>query len=262
MKLTSAFALAAVCQAAAALAAPVDQIEKRDTVKGFDISHYQPTVNYQGAYNSGARFVIIKVTQYLSPPNRPSIDTLDHPDIQATEGTTYTDPKFTQHYNGATSAGLIRGGYHFARPGSSPGAAQATYFLAHGGGWSGDGRTLPGMLDLEYGTASQGGTCHGLSPSSMVNWITEFVNTYHGKTSRWPMIYTTNDWWVTCTGNSQAFNTKSPLVLARYSSQGPGTVPGGWPFQTIWQNSDSYAYGGDSDIFNGAVTGLKKLATG
>lgn len=61
MKLTSTFAVAAVCQAAA-LALPVDHLEKRDTVKGFDISHYQATVNYQGAYNSGARFVIIKVT--------------------------------------------------------------------------------------------------------------------------------------------------------------------------------------------------------
>lgn len=65
MKLTSAFAVAAVCQAAA-LALPVDNLEKRDTVKGFDISHYQATVNYQGAYNSGARFVIIKVSISLS----------------------------------------------------------------------------------------------------------------------------------------------------------------------------------------------------
>ncbi|KAI4093077.1 MAG: hypothetical protein LQ339_007754 [Xanthoria mediterranea] len=239
MRLTSAFALATVCQAAA-LAAPVDKIEKRDTVNGFDISNHQATVNYQAAYNSGARFVIIK----------------------ATEGTTYIDPIFSQHYNGATAAGLIRGGYHYARPESSSGAAQATYFVAHGGGWSGDGRTLPGMLDMEYGTDSQGGKCHGLSQSSMVNWITDFVNTYQSKTSRWPMIYTTNDWWVTCTGNSKAFNTKSPLVLARYSTAGPGTIPGGWPFQTIWQNSDKYTYGGDSDIFNGALTNLKKLATG
>lgn len=30
-------------------------------VPGFDISHWQSTVNYKGAYNSGARFVMIKV---------------------------------------------------------------------------------------------------------------------------------------------------------------------------------------------------------
>ncbi|KAL8991912.1 MAG: hypothetical protein Q9169_007541 [Polycauliona sp. 2 TL-2023] len=238
MRLTSTLTIATVYQAATTLALPLDNtLEKRATVPGFDISHYQPTVNYQGAYNSGARFVIIK----------------------ATEGTTYTDPKFSQHYNGATAAGLIRGGYHFARPSSSTGAAQATYFLAHGGGWSADGRTLPGMLDMEYGATS---TCHGLSQSAMVAWITSFVNTYQGRTGRWPMIYTTNDWWVTCTGNSRSFNTKSPLVLARYSSAGPGTVPGGWPYQTIWQKDDRYAYGGDSDVFNGGLAGLQKLATG
>ncbi|KAI4223669.1 MAG: hypothetical protein L6R40_008490 [Gallowayella cf. fulva] len=239
MKLAPTFAFIAIYQAFA-LALPASNLQKRATVQGFDISHYQPTVNYQGAYNSGARFVIIK----------------------ATEGTTYIDPKFSQHYNGATAAGLIRGGYHFARPASSSGAAQANYFVAHGGGWSGDGRTLPGMLDMEYGTASQGGTCYGLSKTSMVAWIRDFSNTYHAQTTRWPMIYTTNDWWVSCTGNSAAFSSNSPLVLARYSSAGPGTIPGGWPFQTIWQNKDSYAYGGDSDVFNGALTNLKKLATG
>jgi GH25 family lysozyme M1 (1,4-beta-N-acetylmuramidase) len=31
------------------------------TVQGFDISAYQGTINYAAAYNSGARFVIIKV---------------------------------------------------------------------------------------------------------------------------------------------------------------------------------------------------------
>ena len=31
------------------------------TVQGFDISGYQPSVNFAAAYASGARFVIIKV---------------------------------------------------------------------------------------------------------------------------------------------------------------------------------------------------------
>jgi GH25 family lysozyme M1 (1,4-beta-N-acetylmuramidase) len=37
------------------------EIEARAEVQGFDISNYQPTVDFAGAYNSGARFVIIKV---------------------------------------------------------------------------------------------------------------------------------------------------------------------------------------------------------
>lgn len=40
-------------------------------VQGFDISHYQSSVDFKAAYNSGARFVIIKVSfsRFLfSPP--------------------------------------------------------------------------------------------------------------------------------------------------------------------------------------------------
>ncbi|KAK4153306.1 glycoside hydrolase family 25 protein [Chaetomidium leptoderma] len=205
-------------------------------VQGFDISHYQPNVNFAAAYNAGARFVIIK----------------------ATEGTSYIDPSFSSHYTGATNAGLIRGGYHFAHPGQSTGKAQADYFIAHGGGWSADGRTLPGMLDLE---AESAGQCWGLSASAMVAWIKDFSDRYHARLGVYPMLYTNPSWWTACTGNSGAFVNTNPLVLARYSST-VGTIPGGWPYQTIWQNSDSYAYGGDSEIFNGSLEGLKRLARG
>ena len=115
------------------------------------------------------------------------------------------------------------------------------------------------MLDIEYNP--NGATCYGLSQSAMVAWIQSFVNTYHSKTTRYPMIYSTADWWSTCTGNSNAFSSTCPLVLARYGSS-VGTIPGGWPYQTIWQNADTYAYGGDSDIFNGGFTQLQKLASG
>jgi GH25 family lysozyme M1 (1,4-beta-N-acetylmuramidase) len=82
--------------ATAALAAPA--VEKRDTVYGFDISHYQSSVDFNAAYGDGGlRFVYIK----------------------ATEGTTYKDPSFSSHYTGATNAGFIRGGYHFAHGDSS-----------------------------------------------------------------------------------------------------------------------------------------------
>ncbi len=61
----------------------------------------------------------------------------------------YVSPEFSPQYEGATSAGLIRGAYHFAHPDESTGTAQASYFLANGGGWSDDGITLPGALDIE-----------------------------------------------------------------------------------------------------------------
>jgi GH25 family lysozyme M1 (1,4-beta-N-acetylmuramidase) len=55
--------------AAAATAIPVNvteesTLEKRAVVYGFDISHYQSSVDFSAAYNSGGlRFVYIKVTR-------------------------------------------------------------------------------------------------------------------------------------------------------------------------------------------------------
>jgi hypothetical protein len=45
-------------------------------VQGFDISNYQPNVDFGAAYSSGARFVIIKVTKlsfFTSPSCQPSL---------------------------------------------------------------------------------------------------------------------------------------------------------------------------------------------
>ncbi|MBD0734742.1 GH25 family lysozyme [Streptomyces sp. CBMA29] len=201
---------------------------------GFDVSHYQGTVNWAGAYANGARFAYMK----------------------ATEGTTFRDPNFSANYTGSYNAGFIRGAYHFATPNSSTGAAQADYFVAHGGGWSKDGKTLPPMLDIEYGPSS---TCWGLSQAAMRTWITSFINEVHAKTTRWATIYTTTNWWTTCTGNTSAYSANDPLFIARYASS-VGALPAGWPFYTFWQHADSGVFPGDQDYFNGALSGLLNLA--
>ncbi|KAL4931409.1 lysozyme [Aspergillus undulatus] len=200
-------------------------------VQGFDISNWQTSVDYAGAYNAGARFVMIK----------------------ATEGTTFIDKLFNTHYTGATNAGLIRGGYHYAHPDSSSGSAQATYFLAHGGGWTGDGRTLPGMLDLENG-------CYGLSTSEMTSWISDFGETYKTETGRYPMLYITTSWWRECTGDDAGFG-EYPLVIARWASS-PGELPASWSAQSFWQYDDAYAFGGDSQEWNGSEESLRVFASG
>ncbi|RPD55962.1 glycoside hydrolase family 25 protein [Lentinus tigrinus ALCF2SS1-6] len=210
---------------------------KRDNPQGVDISAYQGTVDFDSLVANGLSFVYIK----------------------ATEGTTYVDENFSDYYEGATNAGLIRGGYHFAHPSSSSGATQANYFLANGGGWSGDGITLPGALDIEYNPS--GDECYGLSASQMVSWVQDFSDTYYSNTGVYPVIYTTTDWWTTCTGNSAAFASTNPLWIARYSSS-IGTLPAGWGYTTFWQYADSGANPGDQDEFNGSLQGLKNLALG
>ena len=57
-------------------------------------------------------------------------------------------PYFQSQWHGATTAGLIRGAYHIARPDQSTGSVQAIYFIAHGGAWTKDGKTLPGAVKL------------------------------------------------------------------------------------------------------------------
>ncbi|TFY81669.1 hypothetical protein EWM64_g2346 [Hericium alpestre] len=208
-----------------ALGTPV--LEKRADPQGIDVSNYQSSINWK----------TVKATGSHSPTSR----------------------QRKAPYTGATDAGLIRGSYHFAHPDTSSGATQAKYFIAHGGDWSGDGITLPGALDIEYNP--DGDTCYGLSDSAMVNWITDFSNTYHTATSRYPVIYTTTDWWKTCTGNSAKFGSTNPLWIARYASA-VGTLPAGWDYTTFWQYADSGSNPGDQDRFNGDAAGLKRIAKG
>ncbi|KAJ6438228.1 Kanamycin B dioxygenase [Purpureocillium lavendulum] len=235
MKSWSFLAAGLLALVSSVTATPIE--ERAATVKGFDISNHQKSVDFNKAYKDGARFVIMK----------------------ASEGTTFVDQNFNKFYTAATKAKLIRGGYHFCRPDASKASAQASFFLKHGGGWSKDGITLPGMMDLE---ATNGHPqCYGLSAKAMVGWISEFVEAYHKATKRYPMIYTGPAWWKACTGNSQAFKDKCPLVLAHYASE-IGPLPGGWKKHAIWQYNNHAPWGGDSDAFNGNAAALKKLATG
>ncbi|KAF9443068.1 glycoside hydrolase family 25 protein [Macrolepiota fuliginosa MF-IS2] len=224
--------LTLILAAAAAIASPVGELAKRSQPKGIDVSSYQPNVNWAKVKSSGVSFAFIK----------------------ATEGTTYKSSTFSSQYTGATKAGLIRGAYHFARPSSSSGAAQAKYFLAHGGGWSADGITLPGVLDIEYGPS--GHTCYDKSHSAMVAWIKDFSNTYHAHTKRYPS--TSRNSSIT---RSASFASTNPLWIARYASS-IGALPAGWKYTTFWQYANHGSNPGDQNVFNGDSAGLKRLAKG
>ena len=204
---------------------------------GLDVSSWQGNVNWSSVAANGAKFAYVK----------------------ATEGTYYTNPYFSQQYTGAYYAGLVHGAYHFATPDTSTGAAQADYFVNHGGGWSKDGKTFPGMRDIEWDP--YGSACYGLTRSQMAGWISSFVNRYHYRTSRWPMIYTANAWWTQCVGTAGTWSTNDPLMVACYCSS-PGTLPYNWPYETIWQWADRGVFPGDQDRFNGDMTRVRAMAYG
>ena len=205
---------------------------------GLDVSSWQGNVDWVTVAADGARVAYVK----------------------ATEGTTYVNPYFAQQYGGAYDVGVVRGAYHFALPDRSTGAAQAQWFATHGGAWSADDQTLPGALDIEYNP--YGATCYGLSRSAMVVWLTSFVTQYQALTTRWPVIYTTTNWWQTCTGNYAGLGATAPLWIACWC-QTAGQLPAGWSNYAFWQwTNQQVDFPGDQDVFSGSQDDLVALANG
>ncbi|MEU7071490.1 lysozyme [Streptomyces narbonensis] len=205
--------------------------------EGVDVSSHQGNVAWSTLWNSGVRWAYVK----------------------ATEGTYYKNTYFTQQYNGSYDIGMIRGTYHFATPDTTTGAAQADYFVNNGGGWSKDGKTLPGVLDIEWNP--YGATCYGKTQSGMVTWIRDFLNRYKYRTGRDAVIYTATSWWTQCTGNYSGFATTNPLWIARYAST-VGELPAGWQYYTMWQYTSTGPTVGDHNRFNGDYSRVQALANG
>jgi GH25 family lysozyme M1 (1,4-beta-N-acetylmuramidase) len=202
---------------------------------GLDVGGHQDNIDWQAIRNNGARFAVIK----------------------ATEGTAYRSPNFARHYGGAFDVGLVRGASHLALPDRGSGASQANFFAGNGGGWRADDQTLPGTLDIGYNP--YGAACYGLSRGAMVAWIADFMNTYHARTGRRAIIYTSIGWWKTCTGNHAGFGADHPLWIARHSDS-VGELPAGWSTYTFWQWADPQPLPGNEDVFNGTEEQLLALA--
>jgi GH25 family lysozyme M1 (1,4-beta-N-acetylmuramidase) len=212
---------------------------------GLDVSHYQNQVDWNSVAANGAKFAYVK----------------------ATEGTTYLDPQFAANYTGSANVGLKRSAYHFGLPDQASGVDQATFFVAHGGGWSNDGKTLPPALDIEYNpysTADWAGWCYNRTPAQIRAWINDFITTVHAHAHRWPVIYTTRGWWSHCTGSNTTIPVNSPLWIEPVASDagGPPGMPAGWSAYTFYQWAHSGTFPGDQDVFAGTVSQLAAFAAG
>ena len=203
---------------------------------GMDVSGYQGEVDWDAARADDAQFAYVK----------------------ATEGTTFQNANYKPQYDGAAGAGILHGAYHFALPDRDPAADQAAYFVAHGGSWTADGKTLPPMLDIEDNP--YGDQCYGLSTTDMTAWVKAFSDTVHAKTGRFPTIYTSTRWWKECTGDAAGFGA-NPLFVAHYEDD-PGPMPASWTTQTFWQFSDEGKLPGDQDVYAGTQAQLESLAKG
>lgn len=201
--------------------------EAKAQLDGIDVSHYQGSINWSSVKASGVVFAFAK----------------------ATEGSTYTDPNFSTNWPRMKSAGLVRGAYHYGRPGTDA-VAQARHFVNVVNPTSGD---LQMVLDLE--------TTDGRSPAQVWAWTQAFIAEIKRLTGRPGIIYTGYYFWRDNVGNPSN-NLDCPLWIASYNPA--PTVPSAWPYWTFWQYTSSGSVPGiagnvDLDYFNGSLTSLYRL---
>jgi GH25 family lysozyme M1 (1,4-beta-N-acetylmuramidase) len=183
--------------------------------------------------------------------------------VKGTEGDYYVNRWAGTDLAEAKAAGLDVTPYHFAIPNITSGKVQAEYAVEYSG-YTPGAQTLPLMLDIEYDPyVSTDGTneCYGLTPAQMTTWISSFVTTARSLTGSYPIIYTTANWWDTCTGSSTAFGS-DPMWVAAYGFQTP-PMPAGWPSWAFWQYTSSGTVAGvdsagttDLDLFSSTEIGL------
>ena len=209
-------------------------------IKGTDVSNWQTSISWTSLWNQGSRFAYVK----------------------ASEGDSIRNSLFNQQYTGAGAVGMYRGAYHFAIPTrDSSGATQADYFINNGGGWSADGKTLPGLLDVENNPypSLYGDQCYDFTQAEMVKWIRDFSDRYKARTGRLPAIYTNAYWWQDCTGSSSAFNDH-PLHIAAYGVSAPLVYPNGWSTYDLWQYTDAgFQEKIDANVYRGTSSQLLDL---
>jgi GH25 family lysozyme M1 (1,4-beta-N-acetylmuramidase) len=183
--------------------------------------------------------------------------------IKGTEGDYYVNPWAAGDLVSAKAAGLDVTAYHFAIPNASGGAAQARFAVEYSGYATGR-QMLPLMLDIEYDpyvSSDHTNMCYGLTASKMTAWIGGFVAQVRQLTGQSPVIYTTANWWNTCTGRSTVFSA-DPMWVAAYGFTSP-PLPAGWNTWMFWQHTSAGTVAGvatpkgtDIDYFSPLMVGL------
>ena len=201
--ITLSVPLEAASVANAASSAGGARFRSADVIDGPDVASYQhpygAKINWRAVARTHKDFAIVK----------------------ATEGTSYRNPWFKRDYYGSRRAGLVRGSYHFARPGyplERTARHQARFYVDHLGD-VGTRDTLPPALDLE--------STGGLGRGPLVTWAQLFLLQVRKLTGRTPMIYTYPSFWTGALGDPQAL-ARYPLWMASYSGPADDSA-------TLWQ---------------------------
>lgn len=180
---------------------------------GIDVSNYQGTPNWAQVAGSGRQFAYVK----------------------ATEGVSYLSPALDAQYNGAASAGLSVGLYHFADSTTSP-EANADAFSAQVNRLGAVQGHLPPCLDLETGTGDLSG------------WAQRFITRLRSNTGCVRVVvYSSASFFKTQIGESW-MDSNIALWIASW-----GTVPGQPSYLTPRVAIHQYANNGQVSGITGNV---------
>jgi lysozyme len=204
------------------------------TLPGIDVSRYQPKIDWVALAASGVQFCFIK----------------------ATEGAHDVDASFQRHSEGAATAGLVRGAYHFFRP-QIPVSTQADLFVRT------LGKLQPGdlrpALDLE-GTAGW----VDIAPANRAPLALTMLEAVESRLRVAPIVYM-SPWFATEMLRSIPALSRFPIWIAQYTQEQTPTVPKPWNTWTFWQYSQGGRVPGissgavDLDRFQGSIEDLKSL---
>lgn len=197
-------------------------------VHGIDVSRWQGTIDWPAVRRAGIAFAFIK----------------------ATEGGDHADPAFPDNWQGAASAGVPRGAYHFyyfCRPAHE----QAAWFISH---VPRDPSALPPVLDLEWNHKSR--NCPFESrpdPATVRAEATRFLDILTAHYGQRPVVYTTVDFYHE-TGIGALPDTEFWL---RSVANHPSTIYPGQAW-TFWQYTGTGIVPGvtrnvDINVFAGSV---------
>lgn len=233
-------------------------------IHGIDVSAWQPRIDWNKVAGAGNRFAFIK----------------------ATEGRTYRSPTFRAQVDGARSAGLLVGYYHFARWELDPAETQAEHFVRVCGDLLRPG-VLPPVLDLEWcstGTKDPktGKTIyHKRPPVELAAWARRWVEHVEARTGRGVLIYTGRSFWTSYmpkAGDDVAALSRRLLWTIDYSPKSeaaalkmsPKVPVDGWQWDFVqWTGSgqvpgvtrpDGSLAPCDRNLFRGTERELKLLA--
>jgi lysozyme len=202
-------------------------------VRGIDVSHYQPVVDWESVKTSTS-FVFIK----------------------ATDSTGGVDPRFASHWSGAKKVGMPRGAYHFFHPKYDV-DKQVANFTQH---LKSDPGELHPVVDVEeFRDEYQAFTCEQLA-----QMLQRFSQGVEKSLGRKPMIYTNHQTWQMSFCDHPYF-LDHPLWLAQYTSHPTEPkLPPGWKRWLFWQYSESGKVPGipgevDQSYFNGSAQDLMAL---